>query len=171
MTVMKEYYAAIDKKAEVIQKYFESGRIHDYTVEVHSLKSTSRQIGAMELADLAADLEKAGNEGNTALIREKTMPMLAMYKQMKDILGPNVPHEEAKELVAATSDDVAPLLDQLTEALECFDTLAIDDVVEQLSAFSFPEGQQALFDQLRDAAEISDIDAISAIIPEWKKLL
>ncbi|MBQ9483270.1 MAG: PocR ligand-binding domain-containing protein [Ruminiclostridium sp.] len=171
MTVMKEYYAAIDKKAEVIQKHFDAGSIHDYTVEVHSLKSTSRQIGAMELADLAADLEKAGNEGNVALIKEKTAPMLAMYKQMKDILGPHVPHEEEKELVAVTSDDVAPLLDQLGEALECFDTLAIDDVVEQLSAFSFPEDQQACFEKLRDAAEISDIDAISAIIPEWKALL
>jgi signal transduction histidine kinase/DNA-binding NarL/FixJ family response regulator len=172
MTVMKEYYSAIDKKSEVIQKHFDAGSIHDYTVEVHSLKSTSRQIGAMELADLAADLEKAGNEGNIALIKEKTATMLDMYRKMKDILGPHVPHEdENKELVAATSDDVAPLLDQLVEALECFDTLAIDEVVEQLSAFSFPDDQQACFEKLRDAAEISDIDAISEIIPEWKAML
>ena len=97
--------------------------------------------------------------------------MLEMYLHMKDILGPHVPEETHKDLVAATSDDVAPLLDQLNEALECFDTLAIDEVVEQLSAFSFPDDQQACFDNLRDAAEISDIDTISTIIPEWKALL
>ena len=168
MTVMKEYYSAIDKKTEVIRKHYEAGSIHDYTVEVHSLKSTSRQIGAMELADLAADLEKAGNEGNVALIKEKTDTMLEMYQKMKDILKPHVPEEEKKELVAATKDDISPLLDQLSEALECFDTLAIDDVVKQLSAFSFPDNWQECFDQLRDAAEISDIDTIAAIIPEWK---
>lgn len=171
MTVMKEYYSAIDKKTEVIRKHYDAGSIHDYTVEVHSLKSTSRQIGAMELADLAADLEKAGNEGNIALIKEKTATMLDMYQKMKDILGPHVPHEEAKELVAASKDDILPLLDQLSEALECFDTLAIDEVVEQLSGYSFPDNWQACFEKLRDAAEISDIDTISAIIPEWKSIL
>ncbi|MBQ3842708.1 MAG: PocR ligand-binding domain-containing protein [Ruminiclostridium sp.] len=172
MTVMKEYYSSIDKKSEVIEEHYNAGSIHDYTVEVHSLKSTSRQIGAMELADLAAELEKAGNENNVALIKEKTAKMLEMYRAMKDILGPHVPHEEPKDLVAATADDISPLLDQLSEALECFDTLAIDDVVEQLAGFSFPtEEQQSFFEQLRDAAEISDIDMIAALIPQWKAVL
>ena len=172
MTVMTEYYSAIDKKSDVIENHFNAGSIHDYTVEVHSLKSTSRQIGAMELADLAAELEKAGNENNVALIKEKTEKMLTMYRGMKEILGPHVPHEEKKELVAAAKDDIIPLLDQLSEALDCFDTLAIDDVVEQLAGFSYPtEEQQDFFEQLRDAAEVSDIDTIAAIIPQWRDVL
>lgn len=172
MTVMTEYYSAIDKKSDVIENHFNAGSIHDYTVEVHSLKSTSRQIGAMELADLAAELEKAGNENNVALIKEKTEKMLTMYRGMKEILGPHVPHEEKKDLVAAAKDDILPLLDQLSEALDCFDTLAIDDVVEQLAGFSYPtEEQQDFFEQLRDAAEVSDIDTIAAIIPQWRDVL
>ncbi len=172
MTVMTEYYSAIDKKSDVIENHFNAGSIHDYTVEVHSLKSTSRQIGAMELADLAAELEKAGNENNVALIKEKTEKMLTMYRGMKEILGPHVPHEEKKDLVAAAKDDIIPLLDQLSEALDCFDTLAIDDVVEQLAGFSYPtEEQQDFFEQLRDAAEVSDIDTIAAIIPQWRDVL
>ena len=172
MTVMTEYYSAIDKKSDVIENHYNAGSIHDYTVEVHSLKSTSRQIGAMELADLAAELEKAGNENNVALIKEKTEKMLTMYRGMKEILGPHVPHEEKKDLVAAAKDDILPLLDQLSEALDCFDTLAIDDVVEQLAGFSYPtEEQQDFFEQLRDAAEVSDIDTIAAIIPQWRDVL
>ena len=126
----------------------------------------------MELADLAAELEKAGNENNVALIKEKTEKMLTMYRGMKEILGPHVPHEEKKDLVAAAKDDIIPLLDQLSEALDCFDTLAIDDVVEQLAGFSYPtEEQQDFFEQLRDAAEVSDIDTIAAIIPQWRDVL
>ena len=172
MTVLKEYYGAIDKKYEVIKKHYDAGSIHDYTVEVHSLKSTSRQIGAMHLADEAAELEKAGNEGNVALIKERTDAMLAEYLSMKDIIGPHVPQEEKKEVREASPDEIKALLDKLAEALEFFDTLQIDEVVEELSGFSYssPE-QQSCFDKLRDAAEISDIDSIGAIIPEWRALL
>ncbi len=172
MTVLKEYYDAIDKKADVIQGYFESGNIHPYTVDVHSLKSTSRQIGAMELADIAAELEKAGNEGNIELIKEKTMPMLAMYRAMKDVLRPHMPDEEKKEIVAASDSDISANLDKLSEALECFDTLAIDDVVEEMSGYEYSSDEhKACFDKLKDAAEISDIDAIGEVVNEWRALL
>ncbi len=172
MTVLKEYFGAIDKKHEVIKKHFDSGSIHDYTVEVHSLKSTSRQIGAMELADLAAELEQAGNEGNITLIKEKTAGMLEQYLTMKDILRPYVPEEEKKELQEASKEDIIPLLDKLAEALEFFDTLQIDEVVEEMSGYSYStDEQQKCFNDLKDAAEISDIDAIGNVITEWKALL
>ncbi len=173
MTVLKEYYFSIDKKADTIQSHYDSGKIHDYTIEVHALKSASRQIGAMELADTAAELEKAGNDNNIALIKEKTMPMLAVYRSMKDLLRPHIPEAEApKETVAATNDDILPLLDKLSEALECFDTLQIDEVVEEMSGFSYSsDAQQECFSKLKDAAEISDIDSIGNIVAEWRGLL
>ena len=173
MTVLKEYYFSIDKKADTIQSHYEAGKIHDYTIEVHALKSASRQIGAMELADTAAELEKAGNDGNTALIKEKTMPMLAVYRSMKDLLQPHIPEATvAKETVSATNDDILPLLDKLSEALECFDTLQIDEVVEEMSGFSYSsDEQQECFNKLKDAAEISDIDSIGEIVTEWRGLL
>ncbi len=172
MTVLKEYFTAIDKKHDVIKELYEAGNIHPYTVEVHSLKSTSRQIGAMELADLAAELEQAGNETNIALIKEKTNTMLDMYKAMKDVIRPFVPEEEKKELKAASKDDILPLLDSLAEAIECFDTLQIDEVVEEMSGFSYAtEDQQKCFKDLKDAAEISDIDTISAVIAQWREML
>lgn len=45
-TVLEKYYRAIDKKAAVIREYWKSGDIENYTIEVHSLKSTSKQIGS-----------------------------------------------------------------------------------------------------------------------------
>ena len=172
MTVLKEYYVSIEKKADTIQEHYEAGDIHAYTVEVHALKSASRQIGAMELADTAAELEQAGNEGNTALIREKTMPMLEVYRSLKDVLRPHVPDVGEKELQPASDELILPLLDKLSEALEFFDTLQIDEAVEEMSGYSYSdEKQQACFDKLKDAAEISDIDTIAEIIAEWRGYL
>lgn len=45
-TMLEKYYRAIDKKAAVIREYWKSGDIENYTIEVHSLKSTSKQIGS-----------------------------------------------------------------------------------------------------------------------------
>ncbi len=172
MTVLKEYFISIDKKADTIQQYYDAGEWHSYTVEVHALKSASRQIGAMELADTAAELEQAGNDSNTELIRKKTLPMLEVYRSLKGVLAPQFPELAEKELKAASNEDIAPLLDKLSEALEFFDTLQIDEVVEEMSGFSYAdEKQQSCFDRLREAAEISDIDTIGEIITEWKGLL
>ncbi|MDE6596299.1 MAG: PocR ligand-binding domain-containing protein, partial [Oscillospiraceae bacterium] len=82
-SVLKEYYCAIDKKYTAILEHKDSESWRDYTIEVHALKSTSRQIGADHIADVAAEMEKAGNEGNIALINEKTVPMLEEYLQLK----------------------------------------------------------------------------------------
>ena len=173
MTVMKEYYFSIDKKADTIQSHYDNGKIHDYTIEVHALKSASRQIGAMELADTAAELEKAGNDNNLDLIKEKTMPMLAVYRSMKDILQPHIPEANvAKETVAASDSDIRELLDKMQEALDMFDTLQIDEIVEEMTGYTYSsDAQTECFNKLKDAAEISDIDSIGTIITEWRSLL
>ena len=171
LTVLKEYYSAIDKKHAVIKEYHDAGNVHSYTVEVHSLKSTSRQIGALELADIAAELEQAGNEGNLQLIKDKTGEMLSRYAAMKELLAPYFPEEEKKEHQEATNSDVAGLLDELKEALDNFDTLQVDEVIEKMEEYDYPEDQQALFDQLKEGAEIGDIDACGQVVEQWRGLL
>ncbi|MDE5824702.1 MAG: response regulator, partial [Lachnospiraceae bacterium] len=54
MTILADYYHAIPKKLKLIQNYKDKEEWHNYTVEVHALKSSSRQIGADELSDRAA---------------------------------------------------------------------------------------------------------------------
>ena len=48
-SVLKEYYRVIEKKCALIQEYEQKEQWKDYTVEVHALKSASRQIGALDL--------------------------------------------------------------------------------------------------------------------------
>ena len=173
MTVLNEYYRAISSKAEVIKKYHEAGDIRNYTVEVHSLKSTSRQIGAMELGELAAQLEAAGKEYNTKLIDEKTDTMLAMYLALKEKLKPHVTvEEEQTQLKAFSSVEVNKLLNALAEALASFDALEIDEIVGKLSEYEYRSDiQKAFLEEMKAAAEMTDIDTIEKIINMWKSEL
>ncbi|MGN0679222.1 MAG: PocR ligand-binding domain-containing protein, partial [Oscillospiraceae bacterium] len=170
--VLKEYFCSIDKKADSIEGHFISKRIREYTIEVHALKSSSKQIGAMELSALAADLEKAGNENNFSLIEDKTPLLLAMYRRFKEILAPIFPEcVKSDEKQSASPEQISAMLDQLQEGMDNFDTLQIDEMVEQMAGYSYPEEQAAIFSELKTAADNCDIDACGELVEKWRGIL
>ncbi len=169
MSVLETYYKGMDKKAEVIRSHWEAKDYRSYTIEVHSLKSSSRQIGADELADLAASLEAAGNSGDIALINEKTEQLLTDFMRYKEILRPYFDTGDNEPLIPCTPEKLNQFFDQFNEALESYDTLVIDEVIEEMSKYSFE--QQDEFDKLRSAAESSDVELCAEIIAEWKEKL
>lgn len=170
MTVMKEYYLAIDSRAETLTRMLNENDISGYTIDVHSLKSTSRQIGAEELGELAFSLEKAGKEGDVSFIAAHHDELIEMCAKVRDILKgvfPDVAVEE-KNAKTADNDTTLELLDELNEALEGFDTLAIDEIIEKMSGYAFDDGANELFEQLKASAEECDIDACVQIVADWK---
>lgn len=60
------------------------------------------------------------------------------------------------------------LLGEMTEALDAFDTLLMDEVIEKMSKYTFSEEQEKCFGDLKSAAELSDIDACAAAVEAWK---
>ena len=96
--VLKEYYRVLERKHALIQKYEQEEKWKEYTIEVHTLKSSSRQIGAHELASIAEHMEAAGNAQDAKLIHETTPEMLKKYMEYKDILKPYFTKEEVEKL-------------------------------------------------------------------------
>lgn len=170
--VLKEFFCTIDKKSASIDQHLAEGKIHDYTIEVHALKSSSRQIGAEDVSMLAAELEKAGNEDNRSFITEKTPLLLEKYRKFKAILAPIFPECcSEKEKHSAYPDKTAALLENLKKAIENFDTLEIDEGVNNIAEFDYPEEQSRLLEELETVAENCDLDKCAEIVINWKKLL
>ena len=86
--VLKDYYQTIQAKSAQIQKLEKDEDWKNYTIEVHALKSSSRQIGATELSDLAKEMEDAGNHKNVDKIHRLTGKMLEKYMEYEKILAP-----------------------------------------------------------------------------------
>ncbi len=169
-TVLKEYYASIDKKLAAIEKFYADKDWKNYTIEVHSLKSTSKQVGADELSELAAKLEKAGNDNDEELIMEKTDEMLNMYRRLKAVLTPYFP-EFSVSTPKKTADptEIMEFLSELQTALEDYDTLVIDEVIEKMSHYQYEDVFDELFQQLKVSAEASDIDICAELAHQWKR--
>ncbi|RKM62186.1 EAL domain-containing protein [Butyrivibrio sp. CB08] len=79
LSILKVYYESADMTRDNIETAYDTKNIKDYTSYVHSLKSTSRTIGAKELSKLSEMLEKAGNDGDVETIEEFHNELLNLH--------------------------------------------------------------------------------------------
>ena len=171
-SVLKEYYRVIEKKCALIQEYEQKEQWKNYTVEVHALKSASRQIGALDLAHTAEQMEAAGNAGNAALIHKITPGMLEEYMFYKGILAPYfTKEEETGSGRAAETEEISEFFRQMEEAMENLDMDAMEKVIKDMNQYSYGDAQQNIFEKLKNAVEDIDTERCEEIITEWKKEL
>ncbi|MCR5686361.1 MAG: EAL domain-containing protein [Lachnospiraceae bacterium] len=78
--VLQVFCDEIEKRVDTIKNALDRGDIERYTVEVHSIKSSARVIGASKLSKLAEELENAGNDGDREKINRKTDELLSLYE-------------------------------------------------------------------------------------------
>ena len=171
-TILTDYYKLIEKKASQIKLLEETGSWPSYTIEVHALKSASRQIGANELADMAAELEKAGNARDSFYIRSHNDEMLEKYRSYLTVLKPFCEEEKAdtpKE--SATLEDLRDCFANMRTAIENLDMDLMEEVSAKLNSYSYDDTQQEIFSRLKEASDAMDVDTCESIIQEWEAIL
>ena len=88
--MLESFIEEYDETKANIEDTYSSKDWATYAVRVHGLKSASKMIGAMPLADKAYELEMAGKESNEALIQEKTQSLLDFYKETVDAISEHI---------------------------------------------------------------------------------
>ena len=143
----------------------------NYTVEVHALKSASRQIGANELADMAMELERAGHENDIDYINDNTRSALDKYVSYIPVFKEVFPDEEEEDVSSKPAVDVGVLGDLLTGLQEAFDSLDMDymeENLDKLSAYSYDEEGASLLKDMKMAADSFDMDGGSEAIEKMR---
>ena len=170
MTVLADYYHAIPKKLKLIQTYKDKENWHSYTVEVHALKSASKQIGANDLSDRAAALEAAGNANDIDLILQNTDELLSLYAHYRDVLSPFFPEKrDVEEKPPITPSVLTGAFNEMRQAIDDLDIDKMDDAIHTLDGYSFDEECRELYTQLCEAVADMDPDACEEVISKWKK--
>lgn len=171
-SVLKEYYRIIDKKYALVQECLQKEDWKRYTIEVHALKSSSRQIGAMELASMAERMETAGNTGEIELIKEVTPGMLEKYIQYKEILAPYFKEEdmaqgELRENV--NTKELSEFFAKMKDAMDNLDMDAMEEVINRMKHYAYNGVQSDYFEQLKNAVEDIDTEQCEEIMRKWCK--
>ena len=155
----------IDSNMKVLSEAFEEGNVRLYTIKIHAVKSSCRIIGAMEIADLAAQLEEAGKKNNLEFIDENADKFLAQYESFKEKLkglkvvstdvddnNEPIPESELQDAYAA-----------LKEVIPMMDYDAVSMIVDGLMEYKLPDEDAEKIYDLSKMLKVFDWDGME----EW----
>ena len=91
-----------------------------------------------------------------------------MYRKCRDTVLSALGGEEKSPQTENIRKSTSELLDEIFEAVNSFDTLAIDSVLNEISSAGFSAEESSLFEELKDAAEGCDSGRCEEIISKWK---
>ncbi len=101
VTLLEQYAKESTEKKKIMEETLSSGNLSDYAIQAHSIKSTSKMIGAAQLSESARLLETAGKEGDRAYIDAHHDAMLLMYEKVLSAISPdgmkNKPEGDGRE--------------------------------------------------------------------------
>ncbi|SFP92529.1 His Kinase A (phospho-acceptor) domain-containing protein [Butyrivibrio proteoclasticus] len=173
LNILKVYYDSINFTRDNILGAYESGNIKDYTSYVHSLKSTSRAIGAIRLSNMAKMLEDAGNNEDIKTIDDFNPQLLNMYHLVEHELA------EVKEIAASKEDndsesDKEPisevqLIDAYNTILEVCTALDYDTltyILETVNKYSINGIDNDIIKKIGKLAYKLDWDGIKQIVED-----
>lgn len=113
-STLTDYVQSRKEKAKELKNNFESENWHDYSIYAHSLKSSSKMIGALKLSELAAKMEEAADNGNIDLILTNHDLMMKGYDDIVSAITKIIPVTEDSE----GDDDVMEFEPSGDDALE-----------------------------------------------------
>ncbi len=102
-SLLVQYLKESAKKKQLMAQTLGVGDLKGYAVQVHSIKSTSKMIGAMDLSEEARLLEEAAKTGDREYVDARHETMLAAYDKLLEMIGPA---PEVSETVEESDSDV-----------------------------------------------------------------
>lgn len=139
--LLQKYVADFHNRTNELNGLLEKEDYAGYRIQVHSLKSSSKMMGAEELSEFAKEMEAASKENNGDFIKENHEKLMKQYadtvKLMREAIGAEDNSEEnAEEEPAGTEISSEELIGYLEELKRCFETYEADKSQTLISELS-----------------------------------
>ncbi len=106
-SILAEYCAEKKTKFKNLLECYEKRDWKNYEIYVHSLKSTSKTIGAKKLFELASDLEAAAGKGDELALSDGHAAAMDLYEKTAKVIEENL---EIKDEEMSEEDEVFEFL-------------------------------------------------------------
>ncbi len=166
MDAVRNFYDVIPAKLTQIGRFAKAKDIRNYTIEVHSLKSCARLVGAKELSEQAAYLEQCGNEGNVAEIDAKTPALLSLCRSYRRSLWVMCQKDEAAcdEKQSILPEELSEALKALKEVVTVCDFDSADSIISELDKYALPPSFCTTYTRIKEKLLAVDQQALLELL-------
>lgn len=173
LKILKITYDYGEKQLEELRSAWETGDYETYIIKIHSLKSTSLNIGARGLSAMARSQEEEGRAGNYSYIdkhmqefQDDAHKILEVIKDL--LLEHNIISDDNKNANADAEELDETMLLRLYKNIErCidqFDFAKVFEVLEETKKYKVPDKHKEILSKLDTLMEDLDVDAIKELL-------
>ena len=166
LSLLTSFRMDINAKISDLQAALCTSDLKLYTTYVHAIKSASANVGALEVSEFAAKLEKAGIDGNMSFIQKNNEEFFTKLCELCANIEKNVQLPSADENMGAS--EAKDKLAKLKTAIDELDLVLIDEISAELEPFRNSEDFGTELALILDGVFVGDYDlALSEIEKLW----
>ena len=163
--MIQRYYTNARKMADTISDSLVANDIVSFTRAVHSLKSNSKMIGAVDFAALAEELEHMARSADMSGMLDKTPVLLEQLSQLLKRIEPYAKMEVIVPEGTLSADEALKVGAEVLKALEELDDRKATELTKKLMGYPFrPRLRSILKSVLDDIADYNYDDATAQVV-------
>ena len=173
LKILKITYDYGEKQLAELKSAWENGDYETYIIKIHSIKSTSLNIGASGISAMARSQEEEGRAGNYAYIDKHMAEFQEDYRKLleaiKDLL---IEHKilASSEDTTIDNDDVLDetmllhLYKNIIRCIDQFDFAKVFEILDEIKKYNVPDKHKEILSKLESLMEDLDVDAIKELL-------
>ena len=173
LKVLKITYDYGEKQLQELKSAWDEKDYETYITKIHSIKSTSLNIGATGISSMARSQEEEGRAGNYAYIDKRMQDFQDAYRKLLSniekvlsshnmLTTPDIPSDESAFELSE------PMLKQLYKNIgrhiDMFDFSKVFEMLEETKKFKIPDTHKETLDKIDSLMNDLDVDAIKEIL-------
>jgi CheY-like chemotaxis protein len=162
MHILQTFCVDAKERIPGITDALKNGNIPLYTTFVHAMRSASHTIGAASLGELAEELENAGKNGNTEIMRQKTGAFIEQLSDLTERISSSLKDilKNTENLIGISDIE----LDTLKEALVKYDTDAVNLLLNKFRKMPLNSEARKLINSIEQTVLLFEYEKALALI-------
>ncbi|GHV31266.1 hypothetical protein FACS1894167_13370 [Synergistales bacterium] len=163
--ILRQFCKCLDRDISAVNSFMDAENWKDYSIRLHSLKSTFASMGQQSISDRALSLEKASANLDIEKCRNETVSFLAQMEKFRASLLRTALMEDSVNQTEKCEIDAGSLikeLELLEKACEICDADTADIFLDKLRRVTFSEDIDARIAGLSELADSFDYVEIYA---------
>lgn len=174
LEVLKITYEHGHKQLEELSEFLKQEDYENYIIKIHSLKSTSLSIGAVNISDIAKLSEEKGRGGDTAYLVENFPKFKTYYSDLlKDIESVLIYYKlissETETYNELNEAMIPTLLSNIERCINSYNFTKIFDILTEIRSYTIPEKYKDMFEKMDTLMEDLLVDELMELIQEFRE--